>query len=184
MKRHCPSAKIVSNAREDFPDPDTPVTTVTRSCGMATETLLRLFWRAPWMRSQSGRGAGRGFTIRHSTATVYGDRHRSRLTASSPSETMTASLRAAARRDGPGGRRAHGVRPGGWMLDRRALVVVPLAAALAGCSGQGGALSPEAERGRQVYAAQCTSCHSSDPAQNGPLGPAVKGSSRELLEAR
>ena len=45
-------------------------------------------------------------------------------------------------------------------------------------------MSPEAERGRQVYVAQCTSCHSSDPAQNGPLGPAVKGSSRELLEAR
>ena len=70
------------------------------------------------------------------------------------------------------------------MLDRRALVVIPLAAALAGCSGQDGALSPEAERGRQVYVANCTSCHSSDPAQNGPLGPAVKGSSRELLEAR
>ena len=69
------------------------------------------------------------------------------------------------------------------MLDRRALVVVAAAAALAGCSGQS-ALSPEAERGRQVYVAQCTACHSSDPAQNGPLGPAVKGSSRELLEAR
>jgi mono/diheme cytochrome c family protein len=70
------------------------------------------------------------------------------------------------------------------MLDRRALAVFALAAAVAGCSGQGSALSPEAERGRQVYVAQCTSCHSSDPAQNGPLGPAVKGSSRELLEAR
>jgi mono/diheme cytochrome c family protein len=70
------------------------------------------------------------------------------------------------------------------MLDRRVLAVVPLAAALAGCSGQGGGLSPQAERGRQVYVAQCTSCHAVDPAQNGPLGPAVKGSSRELLEAR
>ena len=70
------------------------------------------------------------------------------------------------------------------MLDRRVLALIALAAALAGCSGQGSALSPEAERGRQVYVAQCTSCHSSDPAQNGPLGPAVKGSSRELLEAR
>ena len=70
------------------------------------------------------------------------------------------------------------------MLDGRVLAAIALAAALTGCSGQGSALSPEAERGRQVYLAQCTSCHSSDPAQNGPLGPAVKGSSRELLEAR
>ena len=69
------------------------------------------------------------------------------------------------------------------MLDRRAFVVIPIAAALVGCSGQS-ALSPEAERGRQVYLAHCTSCHSSEPAQNGPLGPAVKGSSRALLEAR
>ena len=69
------------------------------------------------------------------------------------------------------------------MLDRRVFVVIAAAAALAGCSGQG-TLSPEAERGRQVYVAQCTACHSSDPAQNGPLGPAVRGASRELLEAR
>lgn len=69
------------------------------------------------------------------------------------------------------------------MLDRRVLAVIVLAAAVAGCSSQE-TLSPEAERGRQIYLAQCTSCHSSDPVQNGPLGPAVKGSSRELLEAR
>ena len=69
------------------------------------------------------------------------------------------------------------------MLARWALVI-PFAAILAGCSGQGSALSPEAERGRQVYLAQCTSCHGNDPGQNGPIGPAVRGSSRELLEAR
>jgi mono/diheme cytochrome c family protein len=68
------------------------------------------------------------------------------------------------------------------MLGRPLLAAIVLAA-VAGCSGQG-APSPEAERGRQVYLAQCTSCHSADPAQNGPLGPAVKGSTRELLEAR
>src|SRR5262245_11941768 len=70
------------------------------------------------------------------------------------------------------------------MLDRRALILLGLVTALAGCSGQGGTLSPEAERGRQVYSTQCTSCHAADPVQNGPLGPAVKGSSRELLDAR
>ncbi len=41
-----------------------------------------------------------------------------------------------------------------------------------------------AEKGRQVYQAYCTSCHASDPARDGPVGPAVKGASRELLEAR
>jgi len=32
--------------------------------------------------------------------------------------------------------------------------------------------------------AQCIACHNPDPGKDGPLGPAVKGSSRELLEAR
>ncbi len=40
------------------------------------------------------------------------------------------------------------------------------------------------ERGRVVYLAQCLVCHGSDPARDGPVGPAVKGASRELLEAR
>jgi mono/diheme cytochrome c family protein len=65
-------------------------------------------------------------------------------------------------------------------------VKAPLAAvtvmALAACGGP--ALGPEAERGRQVYLAQCTPCHASDLAQPGPVGPPVKGSSRELLEAK
>ncbi|MDR7491969.1 MAG: cytochrome c [Armatimonadota bacterium] len=54
--------------------------------------------------------------------------------------------------------------------------------AVAGCSVPG--LSPEAERGRQVYLAYCTACHATDPARDGPLGPAVRGASRDLLEAR
>jgi mono/diheme cytochrome c family protein len=45
-------------------------------------------------------------------------------------------------------------------------------------------LSPSAERGRQVFLAQCVSCHGPDPARDGPLGPALKGSSRALLEAK
>ncbi len=39
-------------------------------------------------------------------------------------------------------------------------------------------------RGKQVYLAHCISCHNSDPSKDGSLGPAIKGSSRELLEAR
>src|SRR5437762_5402663 len=40
------------------------------------------------------------------------------------------------------------------------------------------------ERGRAVYAANCVACHNSDPSKDGPIGPAIKGSSEELLESR
>ena len=45
-------------------------------------------------------------------------------------------------------------------------------------------ISPAAAEGRQVYAANCTACHNQDPNQAGALGPAVAGSSAELLEAK
>jgi mono/diheme cytochrome c family protein len=41
-----------------------------------------------------------------------------------------------------------------------------------------------AERGRRVYLARCTACHSPDPGRNGPVGPAIKGSSMALVRAR
>lgn len=78
---------------------------------------------------------------------------------------------------------------------RRGLrIVLALAGAVAGAlaCGEGapdgggattvGAGDPE--RGRKVYLANCTACHNTDPSQDGTLGPAVAGSSRELLEAR
>ena len=40
------------------------------------------------------------------------------------------------------------------------------------------------EKGRQVYLGQCVACHNRDPGKDGPVGPAIKGSSRELVEAR
>src|SRR5262245_38444133 len=40
---------MVSNARLDFPDPDRPVTTVSRSRGISSEMFRRLWTRAPWM---------------------------------------------------------------------------------------------------------------------------------------
>jgi mono/diheme cytochrome c family protein len=43
---------------------------------------------------------------------------------------------------------------------------------------------PLVERGRQVYMSQCTQCHAIDPAQAGAVGPAVKGASKALLEAK
>ncbi|MBI2553322.1 MAG: cytochrome c, partial [Candidatus Rokubacteria bacterium] len=70
--------------------------------------------------------------------------------------------------------RNRGTRPGRYLA-------LLLAVGLAACAGDG---SP-AGRGRNVYLAQCsTACHNSDPSKDGPLGPAIKGSSRELLEAR
>lgn len=62
------------------------------------------------------------------------------------------------------------------------LAVMALAVAVSGCSESG--LPPSAERGRQVYLAHCIACHSTDPAQPGPIGPPVKGASRDLLEAK
>src|SRR5438309_5121063 len=38
---------MVSKAREDFPEPESPVTTVRVLRGMLTSTLRRLCWRAP-----------------------------------------------------------------------------------------------------------------------------------------
>jgi len=58
------------------------------------------------------------------------------------------------------------------------------AAVLALTACEGAKLSPEAERGRQVYLSQCTACHAFDPSQPGPVGPEIKGSSRELLETK
>ena len=63
------------------------------------------------------------------------------------------------------------------------LVALLALMALAGCSEEP-KLSAEAERGRQIYQSQCIACHNSDPSQPGPIGPAVRGSSAELLRAR
>jgi mono/diheme cytochrome c family protein len=57
-----------------------------------------------------------------------------------------------------------------------------LAAALGACSE--GPSGDAAGRGRNAYLALCTSCHATDPAQPGPVGPPVKGASRAVLEAK
>lgn len=55
---------------------------------------------------------------------------------------------------------------------------------LAACSqgGEAGSSGSESELGRRVYRNICTACHNADPTRDGSLGPAVAGSSRELLE--
>jgi mono/diheme cytochrome c family protein len=52
--------------------------------------------------------------------------------------------------------------------------------------GQGsqGELSPLAQEGRQVYLNVCIACHNGVPAQDGSVGPAIAGASRELIEAK
>ena len=62
---------------------------------------------------------------------------------------------------------------------RRALLLVAL---LLACDSQDA--GPSAARGRGVYLANCTACHNPDPTRDGTLGPAVAGSSLDLLEAR
>jgi mono/diheme cytochrome c family protein len=60
------------------------------------------------------------------------------------------------------------------------LAVLLLAALLSACADDSG----PAAKGKQIYLAQCTACHNSDPSKPGPVGPPVKGSSPELLEAK
>jgi mono/diheme cytochrome c family protein len=69
-------------------------------------------------------------------------------------------------------------------LTRAWLGVLVTAATLTGCSEPSSPGGPSAERGRQLYLSQCIACHNSDPAKAGPLGPPIKGSPRELLEAK
>jgi mono/diheme cytochrome c family protein len=72
---------------------------------------------------------------------------------------------------------------------RRAAAVLAMGWLIAACTQEPpppdrAAGDGDARRGERIYLAQCTACHNRDPAQDGPLGPAVKGASRPLLEAR
>jgi len=67
-------------------------------------------------------------------------------------------------------------------LGRLAGALLIIATAVLGCSK--GSLDPAAERGRQIYLAQCIACHNTDPSLPGAVGPELRGSSRDLLEAK
>ncbi len=73
---------------------------------------------------------------------------------------------------------------------RRGLALAAGVLVLAACSPEAGRPAGDAGsagdpvRGQQVYLARCTVCHGMDPGRDGPVGPAIKGASRELLEAR
>jgi len=74
------------------------------------------------------------------------------------------------------------------MLRIAKLIVVALfAAAITGCSNEGdqsSGKSPDWQRGRAVFLANCIACHNNDPSKDGSIGPAIAGSSKELIEAR
>ena len=54
----------------------------------------------------------------------------------------------------------------------------------AGTEAPAPAVEVSAERGKQVYQSVCIACHAYDPTQDGAAGPALAGSSLELLEAK
>jgi len=64
----------------------------------------------------------------------------------------------------------------------------PAAGPSGSASSTGAAVSMAAAgdptKGRQIWLGQCVACHNADPAKDGPIGPAVKGASKELLAAR
>jgi mono/diheme cytochrome c family protein len=55
---------------------------------------------------------------------------------------------------------------------------------LSACNRKETPSDPLVAKGQANYAAHCTACHNRNPAQEGTLGPAVTGSSLELLKAR
>ena len=65
---------------------------------------------------------------------------------------------------------------------RIAAVSLALAALCLACNPS--ANEGPVERGRRAYVANCIACHNPDPAKEGTLGPALAGSSLELVEAR
>lgn len=66
----------------------------------------------------------------------------------------------------------------------RARVLLATACVLGiGCKDDSTPETPT-QRGQSIYASNCTACHAMDPAADGPLGPAVAGSSLELISAR
>ena len=64
----------------------------------------------------------------------------------------------------------------------RAWIVIAVTCFVLACRDQG--TLDLAETGRRAYLANCIGCHDRDPKREGVLGPAIAGSSRELIEAR
>lgn len=68
------------------------------------------------------------------------------------------------------------------------LIILVLFGGAVGCTSKKEAPSDPkqalVDQGRRIYLTACIACHSPDPKKDGAIGPAVYGSSLELLEAR
>ena len=69
-----------------------------------------------------------------------------------------------------------------WAAPVGAALAALLIFGLTGC-GQKEERTP-AQKGRTLYSLHCIACHNSEPSLAGPVGPPLRGSSRELLDAK
>ena len=70
------------------------------------------------------------------------------------------------------------------MTKRGVGLIAALITLCAACSDGKPAVETAETRGERVYQNVCIACHNADPSKDGVVGPAVAGSSPELLEAR
>lgn len=66
----------------------------------------------------------------------------------------------------------------------RILILAGFLAWLSSCTKKPAAPPNPVEDGRRLYATHCTACHSPDPKKDGAIGPAIYGSTKELLERK
>jgi mono/diheme cytochrome c family protein len=75
-----------------------------------------------------------------------------------------------------------------FVLATSAVMSVTLVACNGGGKAEAQAADPAkalADKGRTLYTLRCAACHNpADPRKDGAVGPAIAGSSRELLDAR
>ena len=71
-------------------------------------------------------------------------------------------------------------------LRKSLFLILCCAAALSACSKKSDDTEQRTEwdRGRVVFIANCVACHNPDPSLDGSIGPAIKGSPKELVESR
>jgi mono/diheme cytochrome c family protein len=66
----------------------------------------------------------------------------------------------------------------------RIRVCLAVAASAVALACQQSSDSNAVDLGRRAYLANCIACHNADPTKDGPIGPAIAGSSLGLVEAR
>ena len=71
-----------------------------------------------------------------------------------------------------------------WKRRRRLRVAAILSLASASCSSGEVEIETAASRGKAIYRSACLTCHAADPTQDGNIGPAIAGSSQQLLRLK